>query len=230
MLNGKVALITGANGGLRNAVTCAFLDAGATVYGVSRAIQDSEFARPSFHAVSADIKSPAQANDLVTRVVGEAGRIDSFIHLVGAFSGGLSVDETDEATFERMLDLNYRTAYRLLQAVLPVMRNRRSGAIVAIGSRTAVHAAPMLGAYSASKAAMVSLVQTIALETKNDGITANVVLPGTMDTPANRAANPSADPARWVQPAQVAALLLHLASPEASQLSGVVIPIYGGDL
>jgi NAD(P)-dependent dehydrogenase (short-subunit alcohol dehydrogenase family) len=230
MLNGKVALITGANGGLGNSVTHAFLNAGATVYGVSRAIQDSEFAHPSFHAISADVKSSTQASALATRIVSEAGRIDSLIHLVGAFAGGKSLEETGEDIFERMLDLNYRTAYRLFQAVLPVMRNQHSGAIVAIGSRTAVHAAPMLGAYSASKAAMVSLVQTIALETRNHGITANVVLPGTMDTPANRVANPSADPSRWVQPAQVAALLLHLASPQASQLSGAVLPIYGGDL
>ena len=63
-----------------------------------------------------------------------------------------------------------------------------------------------------------------------DGISANVVLPGTMDTPANRAASPAADPSRWVQPSQVAALLVHLASREASQVSGAAIPIYGGDL
>jgi NAD(P)-dependent dehydrogenase (short-subunit alcohol dehydrogenase family) len=230
MLAGKVTLITGANGGLGASVTRAFLDAGAKVYGVSRSIQDAEFAHPSFRAISLEVKSSTQARDLVSRVTAEAGRLDSLIHLVGGFAGGQSVDETDEATFERMIDLNYRALFHLLQAVTPVMRAQRSGSIIAIGSRTAVLPQPMLGAYSASKAAMVSLVQTLALETKNFGVSANVVLPGTMDTPANRAALPGADPSKWVRPAQVASLLVHLASPAASQISGAVIPIYGGDL
>lgn len=230
MLNGKVTLITGANGGLGSAVTRAFLDAGATVFGVSRAIADSEFPHPSFHAISAEIKSTPQARELALQVTRQTGRIDALIHLVGGFAGGKNVEDTEEATFEQMLDLNYRAAYYLLQAVLPVMRTQRSGAIVAIGSRTAVHPAAVLGAYSASKAAMVSLVQTVALETKNDGITANVVLPGTMNTPGNRAAMPAADPSRWVQPDHVAALLVHLVSPASAGVSGAVIPIYGGDL
>jgi NAD(P)-dependent dehydrogenase (short-subunit alcohol dehydrogenase family) len=88
----------------------------------------------------------------------------------------------------------------------------------------------MVGAYSASKAALVSLVRTIALENKDRGISANVILPGTMDTPANRAAMPGADPAKWVQPAQVASLLVHLATDLASQISGAVIPVAGSEL
>jgi NAD(P)-dependent dehydrogenase (short-subunit alcohol dehydrogenase family) len=88
----------------------------------------------------------------------------------------------------------------------------------------------MVGAYSASKAALVSLVRTIALENKDRGISANVILPGTMDTPANRAAMPGADPTKWVQPAQVASLLVHLATDLASQISGAVIPVAGSEL
>jgi NAD(P)-dependent dehydrogenase (short-subunit alcohol dehydrogenase family) len=140
------------------------------------------------------------------------------------------VAETDEATLDQMLEVNLRAAFHMFRAVLPGMRARSSGRILAIGSRTAVDPQPMVGAYSASKAALVSLVQTIALENKDRGISANVILPGTMDTPANRAAMPSADPAKWVQPAQVASLLVHLTSDQASQISGAVIPILGGDL
>ena len=88
----------------------------------------------------------------------------------------------------------------------------------------------MVGAYSASKAALVSLVRTVAIENKGTGITANVVLPGTMDTPANRAAMPDADPSKWVHPSQVASLLVHLASDQASQISGAAIPVLGGEL
>lgn len=226
----RVVLITGANGGLGSVVTRAFLDSGATVFGVSKAISDAEFSHPAFHALAAEVKTGAQAAELAGRVRREAGRIDALVHLVGGFAGGKTVDETDDDTVERMIDVNFRAAFYLFRAVLPVMRSQRSGAIIAIGSRTAVDPQPMLAAYSASKAALVSLVRTIALEGKPDGISANVVLPGTMDTPGNRAANPAADPAQWVQPQQVASLLLHLASAQASQLSGATIPIYGGDL
>ncbi len=230
LLQNKVVMITGANGGLGGTVTRAFLDAGAKVFGVSRAIQDSEFGHPEFHAIATEIKSSDQARALVANVIGQAGRIDALIHLVGGFAGGKTVEDTDGETLDRMLNLNFHAAFYLIQAVLPGMRAQRSGAIVAIGSRTAVFPAAMLGAYSASKAALVSLIGTVALETKEAGISANVVLPGAMDTPANRAASPGADPSRWVQPGQVAALLVHLASPAASQITGATIPIYGGDL
>jgi NAD(P)-dependent dehydrogenase (short-subunit alcohol dehydrogenase family) len=129
-----------------------------------------------------------------------------------------------------MLDVNLHAAFHVFRAVLPAMRAQGAGRILAIGSRTAIDPQPMVGAYSASKAALVSLVRTVALENKDRGISANVLLPGTMDTPANRAAMPGADPAKWVQPAQVASLLVHLASDQASQVSGAVIPILGGDL
>ena len=90
--------------------------------------------------------------------------------------------------------------------------------------------AATLGAYTASKAALVALVRTIALENKQAGISANVILPGTMDTPANRAAMPAADFSQWVDPRQIASMLVHLASDSARQVTGAVIPIYGGEL
>lgn len=228
--NGRVVIITGANGGLGTPVTRAFLHEGARVFGVSRGISDSDFGHPMFRAISTGIATFEQATDVVARVAAEAGRIDALVHLIGGFAGGESVDEAGGGLLERMLDVNLRPAFQLLRAVLPRMRAQRGGSIVAIGSRTVVEPQPLLGAYSASKAALVSLIRTVALEGKADGITANVVLPGTMDTPANRASNPGADPASWVRPEQVASLLLHLTSPEASQVSGAVIPIYGGEL
>ena len=87
-----------------------------------------------------------------------------------------------------------------------------------------------MSAYGASKAALVSLIRTIALENKSAGITANVVLPSTMDTPINRKVMPDADFSKWVQPIQVADMLVHLTSEQASQINGAVIPIYGGEL
>ena len=89
--------------------------------------------------------------------------------------------------------------------------------------------AVMAGAYAASKAALVSLIRTVARENLDRNVSANIVLPGTMDTPANRAADPNAVYSKWVHPCQVAKLLVHLASDQASQVSGAVIPIYGGE-
>ncbi|MGH9594164.1 MAG: SDR family NAD(P)-dependent oxidoreductase, partial [Bryobacteraceae bacterium] len=152
------------------------------------------------------------------------------IHLVGGFAGGQFVDATADDTIDRMLDMNFRAAFHTLRAVLPGMRAQGGGRIVAIGSRAAIDPSPGLSAYAASKAALVSLIRNVAAEYKDAGITANVVLPGTMDTPANRAAMPAADPSKWVKPAHVASLLLYLASDQAAPISGAVIPIYGADL
>lgn len=229
-LTDKVVLITGANGGLGSAVTKAFLDAGARVAGVAKKIQNSDFPHPNFVAASAELGTAGAAREIVATVTAKWDKVDTLVHLVGAFAGGQPVAETDDATLEQMLEVNLRAAFHMFRAVLPNMRARGTGRILAIGSRTAVDPQPMLGAYSASKAALVSLIRTIALENKDRGISANIILPGTMDTPANRAAMPAADPAKWVQPAQVAGMLVHLASEEASQVSGAVIPILGGDL
>jgi NAD(P)-dependent dehydrogenase (short-subunit alcohol dehydrogenase family) len=229
-LEDKIVLITGANGGLGRAVTQAFLDAGAKVGGAAHSIHDSDFSSPNFMAISGQVSTAEAAAAVVRQVKARWGRIDSLIHLIGGFAGGARVDETDDETFDKMLAMNLRAAFHFIKAVVPGMRAQGTGRIVAIGSRAAVVPTATLGVYSASNAALVSLVQTVALENKDRGITANVILPGTMDTPANRKAMPDADPTRWVAPSQVAAMLVHLASDAASNINGAAIPILGGDL
>jgi NAD(P)-dependent dehydrogenase (short-subunit alcohol dehydrogenase family) len=229
-LSGKIVLITGAKGGLGTHVTQAFLDAGAQVAGVSRSIRDSDFQSPSFAAIPAELSSPGAAANLAQTVLGRFPRVDAIVHLMGGFAGGQSVAGTEPDVLERMLDMNLRSAFHVARAFLPAMRERGGGRILAVGSRTAVEPKAMLGAYTASKAALVALIRTIALENRDRGVTANVVLPGTMDTPANRASMPEADFSQWVKPEQVAAMLVHLASDAASDVSGAVIPIYGREL
>jgi NAD(P)-dependent dehydrogenase (short-subunit alcohol dehydrogenase family) len=229
-LDGKTALISGAKGGLGTYVTRTFLSAGANVAGVSRSIQQTDFPHPRFSAVPAELSSLNAAQVIVKAVTGRFARIDILVHLVGGFAGGAPVAGTDDATFERMLDLNLRSAFHILRAVVPVMRASGSGRIVAIGSRAAVEPQPFIAAYSASKSALVSLMRSVAMENKDTAITANVILPGTMDTPANRAADPAADFAKWIDPQQVANLVLWLASDAATQVTGAVIPVYGKEL
>jgi NAD(P)-dependent dehydrogenase (short-subunit alcohol dehydrogenase family) len=227
-LEGKIAIITGAKGGLGSFITEAFLAAGAKVVGVSRSIQASDFSHPEFVAMPAELSSGEAARNLADDVAAQFGRIDVLVHAVGGFAGGKSVADTDDTTLDKMLDLNYRSAFFVARAVLPHMRQQGGGRFLAVASRQAVDPGAMVGAYSASKAALVALVRTIALENADRCISANTVLPGTMDTPANRAAaDPKADPLQWVQPTQVAALLLHLASDAGAQVTGAAIPIYG---
>jgi NAD(P)-dependent dehydrogenase (short-subunit alcohol dehydrogenase family) len=229
-LQNKIALVTGADGGLGTHVTRALLDSGATVIGVSRNIQQSSFEGPSFIALQADLSSAEKAKTLVDGIAARFGRLDILVHLVGGFAGGKTIAETDDATFQRMLDLNLNSAFYVLRAVIPHMRRAGGGRIIATGSRAAENPGPGVGAYSASKAALVSLIQTVALENKDLAITANVLLPGTMDTPSNRKAMPGADTSKWVQPASVASLIAWLAGEAGKDVNGAVIPVYGSGL
>jgi len=228
-MQNKIVLVTGANGGLGRHVTQAFLDAGATVVGASPKIQQSEFSSADFAAIPGDVSTRGGAQELLDNVVARFGRIDVLAHTVGGFAGGQSIAETDDGTFQRMIDFNLNSVFHILRATIPVMRKNGNGRIVAIGSRAAVEPGAGVGAYSASKAAMVSLIRTAALENKDIGITANVILPGTMDTPANRAAMPKADFSKWVQPASVASLIIWLASDAGKDVNGAVIPVYGDE-
>ena len=129
-----------------------------------------------------------------------------------------------------MFEMNVDSAFHILRAVMPHMQKAGNGRIIAIGSRAAESPGAGVGAYSASKAALVSLIRTVAVENKDWGITANVILPGTIDTPANRQAMPKADMTNWVQPAAIASLILWLASDAAKDVTGAAIPVYGRDM
>lgn len=229
-MNGKIALVTGANGGLGIHVTRALLDAGATVFGLSPKIKQSDFSPPNFVALPAALSNLDAAKKAVDTLISRAGRIDVLAHLVGGFAGGQSVADTDDSTFQRMFDLNVNGAFHILRAVIPHMRKAGNGRIIAIGSRAAEDPGPMVGAYSASKAALVSLIKTVARENKNAGITANVILPGTIDTPANRRDMPKADVSQWVQPSSIASLIVWLAGEAGKDVTGAAIPVYGRGL
>jgi NAD(P)-dependent dehydrogenase (short-subunit alcohol dehydrogenase family) len=220
-------LITGANGGLGANVTEEFLAAGAIVVGTSLAIANADFPNPRFTAIAADLTDARAAQKLVDDVIRRFQKIDTLVHVMGAFAGGKPIAETDDATWDRMLGINLKSAVNILRAVIPQMRQAARGRIIAIGSRSAAEPAANLSAYSASKAALLSLVQTAALENKDLDIAANVILPATMNTAANRAAIPGADPAKWVQPEKVAALVAFLACPAGAQINGAAIPVYG---
>jgi len=216
-------IVTGASGGLGQVVVEAFLAEGASVYGVDLAWKQAP-ANSNFHALEANV---LEASDC-ERVVASAEPVDALVHLVGGFAGGKPVAETADDVWTRMLDLNLRAAINMFRAVLPGMVQASRGRIMAVGSRAAAEPMANFAAYSVSKAALVTLVKTVALEVKGTGITANVILPSVIDTGANRAAMPKADVSKWVKPESIAGLLVWLASEEARDVSGAAVPIYGG--
>lgn len=215
-------LITGASGGLGTAVSKAFIDMGATVIGVARSWPEPV----PFLALSVDLTTAEGCDAMVTQALSR-GPIEALVHILGGFGGGQPISETSDKTWDGMMNLNLRAAFCAMRAVLKPMTAAKYGRIVAVGSRAAVEASPNYAAYAVSKAGLVALVKNVAAEGKDLGITANVVLPSTIDTPANRKAMAKSDFSRWVAPESIAKTLVWLASEAAGDVSGAVIPIYG---
>jgi NAD(P)-dependent dehydrogenase (short-subunit alcohol dehydrogenase family) len=227
---GKIIFITGAKGGLGNFVTKKFLDAGEMVIGASLNIRPSDFPNANFIPANVDLSDADAVRELADNVVKRFGHINVLVHLVGGFTGGTPIHETDPKTWAQMQDQNLTAAFNIARAVIPHMRREARGRFIAVGSKAAEHPKANLGAYVIFKSALITLVKTLAIENADRGITVNAVLPGTMDTPANRAAMPDADRKQWVNPASVANVIHWLASDEASETTGAAIPVSGREV
>jgi NAD(P)-dependent dehydrogenase (short-subunit alcohol dehydrogenase family) len=226
-MSDRVIFITGANGGLGTFVTESFLQRGDKVIGASLHIESNAFPNSNFRAMSVDFTNQRQVHDAVEKVIAGYGRMDVLVHILGGFAGGQSIAATDDATWTRMQDLNLTSAFYVLRETIPHLRASKNGRIVAIGSLTAKEPRANLGAYVTFKSALSTLMQTVALENADAGLTANVILPGTLDTAANRKAMPDADFSTWLNPKRVAELVLWLTHEGAGQITGTEIPIEG---
>jgi NAD(P)-dependent dehydrogenase (short-subunit alcohol dehydrogenase family) len=227
---GKIIFITGAKGALGNFVTKRFLAAGEMVIGASLNIRASDFPNANFIPATVDLSDAVATRELTDNLVKRFGHIDVLVHVVGGFAGGTPLHETDTKTWTQMQDQNLTAAFNVARAVIPHMRKEARGRFIAVGSKAAETPKPSIGAYVIFKSALVTLVKTLALENADRGITVNAVLPGTMDTPTNRAAMPNADSKQWVNPAAVANVIYWLASDEASQTTGAAIPVSGREI
>ena len=221
-LNGKVILLTGSRGGLGSVVIPILSGAGATLIVVDRVLsQDIIDRRGGFRA---DVTNESEVTRVVADTVRQAGRIDGLINLVGAFVPGSAVD-TDVAKWQTMLSLNVTSAFLLSRAVIPHMTARRSGRLIHIAARAALEPFPGAAAYLVAKAALVSLIRVLALELEGAGVTVNGILPGTIDTPANRESMPHADRSTWVKPESIAQVLVWLMSDNTAAINGALIPV-----
>lgn len=229
----RSVLITGGTGVLGAAVTNRFLEDGHHVVATSKVGEHPETVVGSvghlqhFHLLQADVTDWNSVSGLVEQVVGKLGTIQVLIHLVGGWAGGQPLQDVSLETWQRIFDLNLRSAFLCTRAVLPIMREQGWGRIVFISSAAARSDRRQQGPYAIAKAAVSVLAETIAEENNDMDVTANVVAPSALDTPANRAELAHADQASLASIEDVAAMVGFLASAEAGQLRGAWLPAFG---
>ncbi len=232
--SGRIAIVAGGNGALGRAVALAFLESGARVVATARRTEGIDAlaaaaggARDRLEPAALDAADPAAAERLVEDVIEAHGRVDALVNATGAWEGGAPVWETDPERYRRMLAANLDTTFALARAVLPPMIRQHGGAVVAVASRAAQGGQAGAAAYAAAKAGVLALVASIAEEVRGRGIRVNAVVPDVIDTPANRAAMPGANVARWVRPEAIARVILFLCSSEAAPVHGAAVPVGG---
>ena len=227
---GQVVLVTGAAGNLGQAVGAAFQTAGARLALVARSSQQLAALWPAgpaiFHCL-ADLTDPPGVTAAVDQVVAHYGRLDVLANIAGGFTMGPPIHETSPETWQFMLDLNARSAFLTSRAAIPHFRRQGRGKIINIAARAALEGRANMGPYCVSKAAVITLTETLAAENKAAGVNVNCILPGTLDTPQNRASMPDVDPTHWVKPTALAEVVLFLASESASAIHGAALPVYG---
>lgn len=230
----QVVLVTGASGNLGSAVARAFYEAGARLVLADRRPDDLPSVLPELtgdagrvlaHAV--DLAEPESARALVQAALARFGQIDAVANTVGGFRARPVAEDSSLETWDFVMGLNARTAMVLSQAVVPPMLSRGRGAIVHTAARAALSGSKNVAAYSAAKSAVIRLTESLAAELKDHGINVNCVLPGTIDTPPNRAERPNADFSKWVTPDAMAQVFLFLCSDAARAIHGAAIPVYG---
>jgi len=164
----------------------------------------------------------------IDEVVKTFGGLNVLACLIGGWAGGRDVHETDDVRFERMIDLNLRTAFNAARPAIPHLRAAEWGRIIMVGSRSAVDPPSGQAIYNVAKAGVIALARSIAEEVSDAEVTSNVVLPALIDTPAFRQVVPFANYVDWPTPAEIAAVIDFLASKDSSVINGAMIPVYGG--
>jgi NAD(P)-dependent dehydrogenase (short-subunit alcohol dehydrogenase family) len=174
-----------------------------------------------------DATDPQAVDKLMQEAVDAFGGIDVMCSLVGGWAGGRDVHETDDVRFDRMIDLNLRSAFNAARAAIPHMRDRDWGRLILMGSRHAIDAPAGQAVYNAAKAGVIALARSIAKELADTNVTCNALLPTVIDTDATRAALPYADYVSWPKPAEIASVIDFLASPGSAVIDGAAIPVWG---
>ncbi len=230
----KIVLVAGGTGGLGNAVSRAFLEEGAKVVVTYR--KEAEFASlqhvaaakaAMLEGAAVDVTDERATSEFIGGILSRHGRVDVLVNTIGGYAGGLKLWEMETQVFDTMLSLNLRAGYALARAVAPAMLTQKHGAIVNVAAKAAFDHGAGASAYSASKAAAVAMMDSLAADLKGTGVRVNSVLPSIIDTPANRHAMPNADFVAWPKPTEIAKVILFLCSDQATVVHGAAVPVYG---
>ena len=216
----RTVVLTGASGNLGQAVAAAFAGENVVLLDVRPPAGEGVFIQTDL----LDSKSVQAAAD---QIRARYGRIDVLCNLAGGFRMGAPVHETGDKDWDFLFNLNARTVLNTAKAVVPGMIKSGGGKIVNVGAYAAQKGAARMGAYLASKSAVIRLTETMAAELREQNINVNCVLPTIIDTPENRAAMPKADARKWVAPQDLAAVVLFLASDAARAIHGAALPVSG---
>jgi NAD(P)-dependent dehydrogenase (short-subunit alcohol dehydrogenase family) len=229
---GRVTLVTGGTGALGSAVARAFLQEGAEVVVTYRTQQEYEALQNAVPADRArlrgqqvDATNEAEMQRMVAAVAAQSQRLDVLVNTVGGYSGEMKLWEVESAVFERMLNLNLRSAFVTSRSVVPIMLRQGSGCIVNIAAKAAVEQPGGAGAYVAAKAAAIALMHSLAMDLKGTAVRVNSILPNIIDTAANRQGMPRANFAAWTKPEEIARVILFLCSQDAAAINGASIPV-----
>ncbi len=231
--NDSTILITGAAGNLGRAVAQAFAEQGANLALVDldetglKACAAYLPEGTAYEVIATNLLEAASVEAMRDAALEAFGKVDVLANIAGGFRMGPPLQDTPDRDWDLMMNLNARSVFYTCRALLPQMLERGSGRIVNISARAALQAKGRMGPYCASKAAAKTLTESLAMENKTTGITVNCILPGTIDTPQNRADMPDADFTSWVPPAAIADVILFLASDAARCVTGAAVPVYG---
>ena len=223
-------IVTGGTGALGRALVVQLLERGARVAvpyrgkGEWQALQATAGAGDALSGAVADLTDPAGARAFVEEAAARLGVLDGVALAAGGWAGGRRFDEATEDEWARMLGTNLETVVNVCRAALPHLR-KQGGSVVAVGSRAAEAGGAGMAAYAVSKVAVHALVRVLALENRDLGVRFNAVLPGTIDTPANRRAMPEADPSKWTSAEAIARVMVFLLSPESAPTTGALVPV-----
>jgi NAD(P)-dependent dehydrogenase (short-subunit alcohol dehydrogenase family) len=226
----RTVLVTGGTGALGGAVCDAFLESGWRVACTWVVPQERERMgkREGLDLIQADLFDEGAVTEAVRQAAGADGApLRAVAQLVGGYLAGPRVEDLTLDQFEGQLRLNLRPTFLVVRAAVPILAQAGGGGIVCVSARAAMRPFPGAAAYAASKAAVATFAEAVAVENRDSGVRCNAVVPSVIDTPANRAAEPDADHARWVQPAEIAKVIRFLCSDESAPVSGAAVPVYG---
>ncbi len=227
----QFVIVTGAAGSLGSTVAEQFHKAGANLALVDISFNNLRSARlrnaRNIGLFPADLTDVNSVNDVVEDIAKVFGQIDVLANVAGGFKMGPPVHETSVADWNFMLDMNAKSVFLMCRAVIPHMLNKGKGKIVSVAARAAIEGKAKMAPYCVSKAAVITLTQSLAAEHKHNNININCILPGTINTPQNRADMPNADFSNWVPTTDLANEILHLCSEQAKGVTGAAVPVYG---